>query len=69
MERKCRIDQLWFAVVVEAYIHGLSTRSVDELVKAVGVDTGISKSQMSKQVFPDPALLERLTGAVLADPR
>ncbi len=32
------------AVVQEAYVHGVSTRSVDDLVKAMGV-TGIPKSQ------------------------
>lgn len=35
------------AVLQEAYIQGISTRSVDELVKAVGM-TGISKSQVSR---------------------
>ena len=35
------------AVVQEAYIQGISTRSVDDLVKAIGM-TGISKSQVSR---------------------
>jgi transposase-like protein len=35
------------AVVQEAYIHGVSTRSVDDLVKAMGM-SGISKSQVSR---------------------
>src|SRR4026207_766794 len=35
------------AVVQEAYVHGVSTRSVDELVKAMGM-SGISKSQVSR---------------------
>lgn len=35
------------AVIQEAYIQGISTRSVDELVKAMGM-TGISKSQVSR---------------------
>jgi putative transposase len=34
-------------VIQEAYIQGISTRSVDELVKAMGM-TGISKSQVSR---------------------
>jgi transposase-like protein len=34
------------AVVQEAYVQGISTRSVDDLVKAMGM-TGISKSQVS----------------------
>lgn len=35
------------AVIQEAYIHGVSTRSVDDLVKALGM-SGISKSQVSR---------------------
>lgn len=35
------------AVIQEAYIHGISTRSVDDLVKALGME-GISKSQVSR---------------------
>jgi Transposase, Mutator family len=35
------------AVIQEAYIQGVSTRSVDELVRAMGM-TGISKSQASR---------------------
>jgi putative transposase len=35
------------AVIQEAYVHGISTRSVDELVKAMGME-GISKSQVSR---------------------
>ena len=37
------------AVIQEAYIQGVSTRSVDELVKAMGM-SGISKSQVSRLV-------------------
>ncbi len=35
------------AVIQEAYIQGISTRSIDALVKALGMD-GISKSQVSR---------------------
>ena len=35
------------AVILEAYIQGISTRSVDDLIKAMGA-TGISKSQVSR---------------------
>jgi transposase-like protein len=35
------------AAVQEAYVHGVSTRSVDDVVKAMGM-TGISKSQVSR---------------------
>jgi putative transposase len=46
--RRRRIDQSLFAVVMEAYLHGVSTRKVDDLVKALGADTGISKSEVSR---------------------
>jgi transposase-like protein len=42
-----RIDQALHAVVMEAYVHGVSTRSVDELVAALG-GTGMSKSEVSR---------------------
>jgi putative transposase len=35
------------AVIQEAYVQGISTRSVDDLVRAMGLD-GISKSQVSR---------------------
>lgn len=47
-ERRRRVDQALFAVVMEAYLHGVSTRKVDDLVKALGADTGISKSEVSR---------------------
>jgi transposase-like protein len=46
------------AVVQEAYIQGVSTRSVDDLVKALGM-TGISKSRVSR-------LCEEIDGKVKA---
>jgi putative transposase len=48
LEPRRRIDQALYAVIMEAYVHGVSTRSVDDLVLALGVDTGISKSQVSR---------------------
>jgi putative transposase len=47
LERR-RVDQSLFAVIMEAYLHGTSTRKVDDLVKALGADTGISKSEVSR---------------------
>ena len=47
LERRRRVDQALYAVVMEAYLHGVSTRKVDDLVKALGVDTGVSKSEVS----------------------
>lgn len=35
LERRRRIDQALYAVIMEAYVHGVSTRSVDDLVKAL----------------------------------
>ncbi|MEI8083196.1 MAG: IS256 family transposase [Actinomycetes bacterium] len=48
LERRRRIDQALFAVVMEAYVTGTSVRKVDNLVKALGADTGISKSEVSR---------------------
>ncbi len=48
LERRRRIDQALYAVIVEAYVHGVSTRSVDDLAKALGADAGISKSEVSR---------------------
>jgi putative transposase len=48
LDRRRRVDQALFAVVMEAYLHGVSTRKVDDLVQALGVGTGISKSQVSR---------------------
>jgi len=33
---------------MEAYVHGVSTRSVDELVEALGISSGISRSEVSR---------------------
>jgi putative transposase len=48
LEPRRRIDRALLAVVMEAYVHGISTRKVDDLVKALGVDAGISKSEVSR---------------------
>jgi putative transposase len=48
LERRRRVDQSLFAVIMEAYLHGTSTRKVDDLVKALGADSGISKSEVSR---------------------
>jgi putative transposase len=46
------------AVIQEAYVHGVSTRSVDDLVKAMGA-SGVSRSQVSR-------LCEEIDGKVKA---
>jgi len=48
LERRRRIDQALYSVVMEAYVHGVSTRKVDDLVQALGLDSGISKSEVSR---------------------
>jgi putative transposase len=48
LEPRRRIDRALLAVVMEAYVHGVSTRKVDDLVKALGVEAGISKSEVSR---------------------
>jgi len=48
LEPRRRIDRALWAVVMEAYVHGVSTRKVDDLVRALGIDTGISKSEVSR---------------------
>jgi transposase-like protein len=47
LEPRRMAEKALAAVIQEAYIQGVSTRSVDELVKAMGM-TGISKSQVSR---------------------
>ncbi|MFI0206666.1 transposase [Streptomyces sp. NPDC016734] len=37
-----------YAVIMEAHVHGVSTRSVDDLVEALGSDTGTSRSEVSR---------------------
>src|SRR5262245_25659366 len=48
LEPRRRIDQALYAVVMEAYVHGVSTRSVDDLVEALGASSGIKKSEVSR---------------------
>ncbi len=47
LEPRRRIDQALYAVVMEAYVHEVSTRAVDDLVMAMG-GSGISKSEVSR---------------------
>ena len=48
LERRRRIDQALYAVVMEAWVNGVSTRAVDDLVQALGIGSGISKSEVSR---------------------
>jgi transposase-like protein len=47
LEPRKRAERALVATVREAYVQGVSTRRVDDLVKALGLD-GISKSQVSR---------------------
>lgn len=67
LEPRKRAERALVAVVQEAYVHGVSTRRVDDLVKALGIE-GISKSQVSRLCQDLDAVVERfrnrpLTGA------
>ena len=47
LEPRRMAEKALTAVIQEAYIQGVSTRSVDDLVKAMGM-SGVSKSQVSR---------------------
>jgi len=47
LEPRRTAEKALTAVIQEAYVHGISTRAVDDLVKAMG-GSGISKSQVSR---------------------
>ncbi|MDQ2106742.1 IS256 family transposase [Azospirillum isscasi] len=47
LEPRRTAEKALIAVIQEAYVQGISTRNVDDLVKAMGM-TGISKSQVSR---------------------
>jgi len=58
LEPRRMAEKALTAVIQEAYVQGVSTRSVDDLVKAMGM-SGISKSQVSR-------LCEEIDGKVKA---
>jgi putative transposase len=58
LEPRRSAEKALAAVIQEAYVHGVSTRSVDDLVKAMGA-SGVSKSQVSR-------LVEEIDGRVNA---
>ena len=62
LEPRRRAEKALVAVVAEAYVDGVSTRRVDDLVKAMGID-GISKSQVSEMAAAStPAWRPSATG-------
>src|SRR5690625_4936087 len=48
LQPRRRVDKALHAVICEAYVHGVSTRKVDDLVAALGIESGISKSEVSR---------------------
>jgi transposase-like protein len=48
LEPRRRIERALWAVVMEAYVPGVSTRKVDDLVRALGIEAGVSKSEASR---------------------
>lgn len=48
LEPRRRVDKALWAVIMTAYVSGTSTRKVDDLVKALGCDSGVSKSTVSR---------------------
>ena len=65
LEPRRRAEQALAAVVQEAYVQGVSTRRVDDLVKALGLH-GISKSQVSRLCAELDAQVERFRSRPLA---
>jgi transposase-like protein len=67
LEPRTRAERALVAVVQEAYVGGVSTRRVDDLVKALGME-GISKSQVSRLCAELDAEVERFRTRPLSDP-
>lgn len=65
LEPRRRAEQALVAVVQEAYVLGVSTRKVDDLVQALGM-SGISKSQVSRLCQPLDAEVQRFRERPLA---
>jgi transposase-like protein len=64
LEPRKRAERALVAVLQEAYVQGVSTRRVDELVKSLGM-TGISKSQVSRACAELDEAVERFRGRAL----
>jgi putative transposase len=67
LDPRKRAERALVAVVQEAYVQGVSTRRVDELVKSLGM-TGISKSQVSRLCKDLDAEVERFRSRRLESP-
>ncbi len=64
LEPRRRSERALLSVVQQAYVEGVSTRRVDDLVKALGCD-GISKSQVSRICQELDAVVEAFLGRPL----
>jgi len=67
LEPRRRIDRALWAVVMEAYVHGVSTRKVDDLVRTLGIDAGISKSEVSRICAELDEQVAEFTGRPISD--
>jgi transposase-like protein len=67
LEPRKRGERALLAVVQEAYVGGVSTRRVDDLVRALGME-GISKSQVSRICAELDADVERFRNRPLGEP-
>jgi putative transposase len=65
LEPRRRAERALVAVVQEAYVQGISTRRVDDLVQALGMQ-GISKSQVSRMCAELDKEVERFRTRKLA---
>ncbi len=67
LDPRKRAERALLAVVQEAYVQGVSTRRVDDLLQALGM-TGISKSQVSRICQELDAEVERFRTRPLSGP-
>ena len=66
LDPRRRAERALLAVVQEAYVLGVSTRRVDDLVRALGID-GISKSEVSRMCAALDAEVEAFRARSLAE--
>lgn len=66
LEPRRRAERALLAVVQEAYVSGVSTRRVDDLVRALGID-GISRSEVSRMCASLDAEVEAFRARPLTD--
>src|SRR5215204_5675846 len=66
LEPRRRTERALLAVVQEAYVAGVSTRRVDDLVRALGID-GIGRSEVSRMCAGLDAEVEAFRGRPLTE--